>query len=116
MYSKMVEDGLPVDQMATLVRDGPNVNKTIFRNMNKLIQEYHPQFTGLVDLGSCTIHTVHNAFNKGMEQHGREIDQLCVDLFSLLSTVQQEEKTSKQSRLKWIWKWSILSSTQRCTG
>ena len=55
MYSKMVEDGLPVDQMATLVRDGPNVNKTIFRNMNKLIQEDHPQFTGLVDLGSCTI-------------------------------------------------------------
>ena len=98
MYSKMVEDGLPVDQMATLVRDGPNVNKTIFRNMNKLIQEDHPQFTGLVDLGSCTIHTVHNAFNKGMEQHGREIDQLCVDLFSLLkySAARREDFKAKQ--------------------
>ena len=25
MYSKMVEDGIPVQRLATLVRDGPNV-------------------------------------------------------------------------------------------
>ena len=31
MYSKMLEDGIPVEKMATLVRDGPNVNKTIFK-------------------------------------------------------------------------------------
>ena len=37
MYSKMLEDGIPVEKMATLVTDGPNVNKTIFRNMNELI-------------------------------------------------------------------------------
>ena len=44
--------------MVTLVRDGPNVNKTIFEEMNELIKHDHPDFAGLVDLGSCTIHIV----------------------------------------------------------
>ena len=83
MYNKMNEDGLPVGRMATLVRDGPNVNKTIFRKMNQLISDDHPQFPGLLDLGSCTIHTVHNAFGKGIQQFGKEIGQLCMDLHSL---------------------------------
>ena len=64
----MLEDGIPVEKMATLVRDGPNVNKTIFRNMNELIVQDHPKYPGLVDLGSCTIHTVLNAFGKGLEK------------------------------------------------
>ena len=29
MYHKMCEDGIPVDRICTLVRDGPNVNKTV---------------------------------------------------------------------------------------
>ena len=56
MYDKMLSDGIPVDKMATLVRDGPNVNKAIFRKMNSLILQDHPEFPGLVDLGSCVIH------------------------------------------------------------
>ena len=79
----MVKDGLPVEKLVTLVRDGPNVNKTIFQKMNELISQDHPEFKGLIDLGSCTIHTVHNAFGKGMQQFGKEIDQLCMDLHSL---------------------------------
>ena len=51
--------------------------------MNELIAEDHPEFQGLVDLGSCTIHTLHNAFGKGIEQYGKDIDQLCTDLYSL---------------------------------
>ena len=50
--------------------------------MNELILQDHPEFPGLIDLGSCTIHTVHNAFGKRMEQFGKEIDQLCMDLHS----------------------------------
>ena len=83
MYSKMVEDGIPVQRQATLVIDGPNVNKTIFHKLNKLIKENHSDFPGLVDLGICTIHTVHNTFNKGMEQYGKEVDQICLDLQTL---------------------------------
>ena len=73
----MLVDGL------ALIRDGPNVNKTIFRKVNERISQDHSNFSGLVDLGSCTIHMVHNAFAEALEQYGKDIDQLCTDLHSL---------------------------------
>ena len=69
--------------MITLVQDGPNENKTIFQHMNELILQDHPEFPGLIDLGSCTIHIIHNAFGKGIDQYGKGIDQLCMDLYFL---------------------------------
>ena len=83
MYERIQNDGIPVGKMVTLVRDGPNVNKTIFQKMNELIQQDYPEFKGLIDLGSCTIHIVQNAFGKGIEQYGTEIDLLCKDLYAL---------------------------------
>ena len=80
MYEQLVSDGIPVAKLVTLVQDGPNVNKTIFRKMDELIRHDNPEFTGLVDLGSCSIHTIHNAFGKGLEKCGKEIEQLCMDL------------------------------------
>ena len=74
VYNRMLSDGVAVDKMLTLIRDGPNVNKTMFREMNELIAKDHPEFQRLIDLGSCTIHTVHNAFGKGIEQYGKDID------------------------------------------
>ena len=70
-------------KMASLIRDGPNVNKTVFWNINELITQENPEFPSFVDLGSCSIHVIHNAFGNGLEQHGKEIDQLCMDLHSL---------------------------------
>ena len=51
--------------------------------MDELIRHDNPEFTGLVDLGSCSIHTIHNAFGKGLEKCGKEIGQLCMDLHAL---------------------------------
>ena len=83
MYEQLLSDGIPVDKMAALIPDGPNVNKAIFRKMNELITQDHPDFMGLIDLGSCNIHIIHNAFWKGFEQHGKGIDQFCIDHYSL---------------------------------
>ena len=51
--------------------------------MDELIQQNYPESKGLIDLGSCTIHTVHNAFGKDIEQYGTQIDLLCKDLYAL---------------------------------
>ena len=59
------------------------MNKAIFRKMNELITQDYPDFMGLIDLGSCNIHIIHNASEKGLEQYGKGIDQLCIDLYSL---------------------------------
>ena len=83
IYNRMLSDGIAVDKMLTLIQDGQNVNKTIFCEMNELIATDHLEFQGLIDLGSCTIHTVHNAFGKDIEQYGKDIDQLYTYLHSL---------------------------------
>ena len=61
--------------------------------MDELIRHDNPEFTGLVDLGSCSIHTIHNAFGKGLEKCGKEIEQLCMDLHALFkySTARRED-------------------------
>ena len=42
--------------------------------MNELILQDCPEFPGLIDLGSCSIHVIHNAFGKGLEKYGKEVD------------------------------------------
>ena len=59
--NEQVHNDEPVDKMATQVRDEPNVNKTMFQKMNEQISQDYPEFQGLIDIGSCAIHTVHNA-------------------------------------------------------
>ena len=56
----------------------------LFRKMNELILQDCPEFSGLIDLGSCSIHVLHNAFGKGLEKYGRVVDQLCMDLHANL--------------------------------
>ena len=60
----------------------------------------HPEFPGLIDLGSCTIHIVHNAFGKGMEQFGKEIDQLCMVLHSLVKHSAARWEDFKELQMK----------------
>ena len=104
MYGQLVSDGIPVAKLVTLVRDGPNVNKTIFQKMDELIRHDNPEFTGLLDLGSCSIHTIHNAFGKGLEKCVvKKLNSSAWIFMHFLSTVQPDVKISEKFRLKWIW-------------
>ena len=49
MYERIQNDQIPVGKMVTLVQDGPNVKKTIFKKMNELIQQDYPESKGLID-------------------------------------------------------------------
>ena len=82
----MLSDGIGVDKMLTLIQDGPNVNKTIFCEMNELIAKDYPEFQGLIDLGSCTIHTVYNAFGNVLNNMGKTLIS-CVQICTLFSSI-----------------------------
>ena len=92
------------------------MNKTSFQKMNELILQDHPEFPGLIDLGSFTIHPVHNAFGKGMEQFEKEMDQLCIDMHSLFTYSAGRWEDLKNSRWKWIWKYIISNNSLRYIG
>ena len=80
---ELKNDCLPAANLSTLLKDGPNLNKTIFNKLQSLIKAENAQFNGFVDLGSCILHNVHNSFGKGLKQFGKKIDRLCLDLYSL---------------------------------
>ena len=69
-----------------------------------MITEVYPEYPGLIELGSCSIHIVHNAFGDGLGQFGKEIDQLCLDLHSLFkySAARQEDFRKVQTELELV--------------
>ena len=82
LMEKLQNDDIPVEKMLTLIRDGPNVNKPIFRAIEAKIKAKESTFDGLVYLGSCSLHTMHNSIGNALEHQFEEISQLCVDLHS----------------------------------
>lgn len=67
MFEQLIADRLPTEKLLILIRDGPNVNKTIFRKLKELIKEDRNDFRGFVDLGSCIL----------------QIHQLCFDVYDI---------------------------------
>lgn len=66
--------GLPLSKVIMLGMDGPNVNKTVFRLLNEDIQKLRGE--GLLNMGSCKIHTIHNGFLKALQVFGHELGDL----------------------------------------
>ena len=99
MFEQLTADKIPVNKLIALVRDGPNVNKTIMRKLQECISVEYLEFGGFVDLGSCVLHTVHNAFGKGLEKYGKDIDQFCLDLHSLFKYSAARREDFKQLQL-----------------
>ena len=64
-----------------------------------MIQDDHPQFAGFVDLGSCVLHVVHNAFGKGFKKYGKVIGQLCLDLHAIFKHSAARREDYKQLQL-----------------
>ena len=50
MIEQFHEDNISVDKLITLVRDGPNVNKAIMREIEQTIKDKHPEFKDLLIL------------------------------------------------------------------
>ena len=93
MFNQMKDDEIPIGKLIALAQDGPNVNKTVLNELQQMIKADDPQFAGFVDLGSCVLHILHNAFGKGLEKYGKEVDQLCLDVHAIfkLSAARRED-------------------------
>jgi len=62
--------------------DGPNVNFKFFDNLQKHIATEF-QNKQILNIGSCSLHTVHNAFKSGCEASSWEIDDFLSSLYYL---------------------------------
>ncbi len=74
ILTSLEADGFNLKHLLALGADGPNVNKTIFRQIQMKLKE--AGFPGLLDIGSCNIHVVHNAFRKAVTSFGSDVEDL----------------------------------------
>ena len=71
--------GLPLCRLLSVSSDGPNVNKAIETRLNKALVDANLPL--LVDIGTCTLHMVYNAFGKGIQSFGHDAQDFTVKLF-----------------------------------
>ena len=80
-FHHFIEDlNLDLENLMNLGMDGPNVNLKFSRDLQQELEENNK--TSFMDTGGCTLHTVHNAFGKGMSslKDTIDLDQLVIDL------------------------------------
>lgn len=99
MIKEMRHDDIPMDKVMTLGSDGHNVNKIIFRQMEMRLKVENLNYPGLVGVGTCNIHVMHNALAKGLAQYGEVSEHLAVDLFTLFKYSAPHKEDYKDSQL-----------------
>lgn len=71
----------PMSKIVQLSMDGPNVNWSLFHKFQQHMKnDFQVQ---CLDIGSCGLHTVHNAYKGGMHATGWPVDTYLSSLFSL---------------------------------
>ncbi|CAN7945535.1 unnamed protein product [Ixodes hexagonus] len=72
---------LPIEKILQISMDGPNVNLKFFKNFQAHLQQtYQVQ---CVDIGTCGLHTMHNAYRAGITASKWGIDCLLSSLSAL---------------------------------
>ena len=70
---------MPLSKLLNLGSDDPNVNKTIWSNINEELKALG--LSGLLPFVPCNMHVVHNSFREGLKVYGQSSEQLAIDLF-----------------------------------
>lgn len=82
LFTALDNSNLLLTNMLFLGSDGPNVNKTVHRIVNEEVLKRRG--SGLLNLGTCNIHIVHNAFLKGLAELGEECSDAAIEIFHFL--------------------------------
>lgn len=67
---------LLINKFLMLGMDGPNVNKVVYNKLNDEVKE--ARTSGLVNIGSCNLHCIHNSFHKGLTKYGNDVSDLII--------------------------------------
>ena len=76
------KDFLLLVKMLHVGCDGPNVNRSLKRQLNDSVVDHAGKL--LIDIGSCNIHILHNGFHAGLVgvDHSWTIDEFLSDVFA----------------------------------
>lgn len=74
----MSNENLSFSNLLMIGSDGPNVNKAVLKKMDQEILKFRKK--SLINIGTCNIHTTHNAFRKSMKELGENASDFIVFL------------------------------------
>ena len=60
--------------------DGPKINKGVWQAVNEKVTQAGS--SGLLNIGTCNLHIVHNSFEKGIKEYGNAVQEFAIDLHS----------------------------------
>lgn len=69
---------LNVNYLLQIMMDGPKVNLLFQKLLTKALEEEHD--TSLIEVGTCSLHAVHNGFQKGLQKLNFDFDGFICDL------------------------------------
>ena len=93
------EVNLPMKNLISLSSDGPNVNKSIHRKINESLKAGGNP--GLLDFEPCNLHTVHNAFRKGLNCFGSDAEELTFDMYQFFKQQPVRREDFKDLQLEY---------------
>lgn len=71
---------LPMSKIIALGMDGPNVYKNVERRLSDELVNVRGK--GVLKIGQCNLHVVHNAFKKGLQTKGSDVVDLIVQTYN----------------------------------
>ena len=118
-FAKNVVDGLldlleslhlPLNKFLSISADGPNVNKSIKEKLNVAVRKAGSP--GLIDVGFCYNHVVHNAVKKGNQKFGQKSLDFAIAIYTWFhmyparsedfQLIQEEESLEKLKFLRHV--------------
>lgn len=110
LLKSLSDANLPLKNLISVESDGPFVNKKVFRLLNEEILTVRKK--GLLDIVTCTIHTVHNSFLKGLEEYGSDASDFIISVYNYFddwpsrwedfSTIQEKLKVPTHRFIKHV--------------
>ena len=73
-HFESVTADLQPNKVYKISMDGPNVNLKFYKQFSAKFKEENSH--SLIDIGTCSLHTVHNRFRTGAEKTGWEIKKV----------------------------------------
>ena len=84
-FDECIESHLGYNTLIQLAMDGPNVNWAAFDALQKKLQKGNGY--QLINIGSCGLHQLHNAFRAGMVETGWDITHSLSAMYTLFNDV-----------------------------
>ncbi len=79
-----ITKNLPMKSLEQLSMDGPSVNWKFFQTVqDELHRRQDCQGISLINIGSCGLHIVHNAYKSGIEATGWKMDYILQSLYQI---------------------------------